>query len=229
MELSQRLKMVADMVEKCDFIVDVGTDHGYLPIYLLQNGKINRAVASDISKGSCRKAEINIRAHGLDDSIEVRCGSGLTVMGDKEMPDCIVMSGMGGMLAIEVLKSNPLGSRAKRLVLQVQRDIYALRKHLHKTGYKIVSEKILKEGGKVYAAMAAEKGEDVPYTETEYHFGRLLLKEKSPVLKEYIAHENNKIKKVLAALKDIHTEEAAERMAQLEKTEKIQKEAMKCM
>lgn len=229
MELSERLKMVADMVEKCDFLLDVGTDHGYLPIYLCEKGIINKGVASDISKGSCEKAERNIKAHCLNDKICVRCGSGLTVIREGEIPDCIVMSGMGGMLAIEVLKSHPAGSRVQRLVLQVQRDICAVRKHLHMTGYKIIKENILKEDNKVYIAMAAEKGEDVSYTEAEYLFGRLLLRTGSPILKEYITHEHNKIKKVLTSIEDMHTVETEERKRELERISALQKEALECL
>jgi tRNA (adenine22-N1)-methyltransferase len=141
----------------------------------------------------------------------------------------VVIAGMGGMLAISVLQSHKSGSLTPRIVLQVQRDIYAVRKHLHSTGYKIEMERILKEGGKVYIAMAAVRGEDVPYTEAEYHFGRFLLKEKNPLLKEYIVFENNKLLNVLAGLEDKHSDEIAERKEELKKLIAIQREAIKCL
>lgn len=227
--LSARLKMVADMVKPCDLMADIGTDHAYLPIYLIKNGIIKQAVAADISRGSCDKAERNIRANHLENYIEVRCGNGLKVMGQEEIPDTIVIAGMGGMLAINVLNSHKCGSSTQRLILQVQRDIYAVRKHLHAKGYRIEDENIIKEDGKVYTAMAAVKGDEAPYTEAEYYFGRLLLAEKNPVLKEYIAFENNKIKNVLASLKDKHSEEIEIRKAQLKWLNNIQKEALKCL
>lgn len=229
MELSKRLRMVADMTRSCDLLMDVGTDHGYLPIYLTQKGTIKRAIASDVSKGSCEKAERNVLAHHLKDKIQVRCGNGLEVLAKDEMPDCIVMSGMGGMLAIDVLKSAYQGSIAPRLVLQVQRDIYAVRKHLHKTGYKIICEDMLKEDNKVYVAMAAVKGEDAAYTEVQYHFGKLLLESKNQILKEYIAYEHNKIINVLSSIEHMQTEETEERKIELKKLSNLQKEALECL
>ncbi len=227
--LSKRLKMVADMVEPCDFLADIGTDHAYLPIYLYQQGIIKGAVAADISRGSCNKALRNIKAHRLDKYIEVRCGDGLGVLGENEIPDTIVIAGMGGMLAINVLKTHKSGVMTKRLVLQVQRDIYALRKHLHATSYKIIDEKIIKEDNKVYTAMTAVKGQDVSYSEAEYHFGKILLSEKSPILKEYITFEYNKIKKVLESLSAKEGEEINIRKNQLKNMLDIQKEALECL
>jgi tRNA (adenine22-N1)-methyltransferase len=229
MELSERLKMVADMVEPCDLVADIGTDHAYLPIYLYKNGIINRAVAADISKGSCDKAIKNIKAHGLGEHIEVRCGNGLAVFGADECPDTIVIAGMGGMLAIEVLKSHSCGKNAKRLVLQVQRDIYAVRKYLHTIGYKIIAENMLREGGKYYTAMAAVKGDDEVYSEADYHFGKILLRNGNKVLKEYIEFEHNKINKVLSSLENMSGDEIEVRKKELEAMASIQREALKCL
>lgn len=227
--LSERLKMVAGMVAPCDYLADIGTDHAYLPIYLIKNGTVKRAVAADISAGSCEKAQRNITANKLNSLIEVRCGNGLAVMGENEIPDTIVIAGMGGMLAIDVLKSHISGSSAQCLVLQVQRDIYAVRKHLHKTGYIIADEQMLKEDGKVYIAILAKKGGSEQYSELEYHFGRFELMRKSPVLKEYIEIEHNKIVKVLNSLLNKHSEEIEIRKAELNALAALQEEALKCL
>lgn len=227
--LSERLKMVADMVSPCDFMADIGTDHAYLPIYLIKNKVVKRAVAADISRGSCDKAQRNIIANGLDSYIDVRCGNGLAVMGQNEIPDTVVIAGMGGMLAIDVLKSHRSGAEAPRLVLQVQRDIYHVRKHLHTTGYKIIDEKMLREDGKVYTAMTAVKGEDVPYTEADYYFGRLLIVAKDKTLREYILHEHNKIKKVIFSLRDKSSEDIDVRKQQLAELCSLQEEVLECL
>jgi tRNA (adenine22-N1)-methyltransferase len=227
--LSERLSTVASLVHSCDYLADIGTDHAYLPVYLVKKGIVRHAVAADISKGSCDKALRNISAHNMEHSIEVRCGNGLEVMAESEQPDTIVIAGMGGMLAVSVLKSHPSGSNAPRLVLQVQRDIDAVRKHLHATGYKIEEEKILKENGKVYVAIAAVKGTEPEYTEVEYHFGKLLLEQKNPILKEYIVHEQNKIKNVLKSIEDKDTEEIQKRRAELAHLNVIHEEAIKCL
>jgi tRNA (adenine22-N1)-methyltransferase len=227
--LSERLDMVAGLVHSCDYLADIGTDHAYLPIYLVKKGIVRHAVAADISKGSCDKALKNISAYNLEDSIEVRCGNGLEVMAQSEQPDVIVIAGMGGMLAVSVLKSHPCGSNAPRLILQVQRDIDTVRRHLHATGYKIEAEQILKENDKVYVAIAAVKGTEPEYTETEYYFGKLLLAQKNPVLKEYMEHEQNKIKNVLKSIDDRDTEEIQKRRAELVHLNDIYEEAFKCL
>lgn len=227
--LSERLKMVADMVDKCRFVADIGTDHAYLPIYLIKNGIAERAVAADISSGSCKKALDNIRRSGLEDYIEVRCGNGLEVMTEDEIPDTIVISGMGGMLAIDVLKSHKCGSLAPCLVLQVQRDICAVRKHIISSGYKIKAEDMLREDGKLYTAISAVKGRDTEYTELEYMFGRYLLKSKAPLLREYIEYEHKKILNVLSRLEKMDGEDIKKRRTELERLSVLQKEALECL
>lgn len=229
MDLSARLNMVAEMIRPCDLLADIGTDHAYLPIYLYKKGVINRAIAADISRGSCEKAQGNINLHGLNGHIEVRCGNGLEVLKDTEQPDAMVIAGMGGMLAIDVLKSGKCTCNTSQLVLQVQRDIDKVRRYIHSIGYRIEAEDILKEDGKVYVSMSAVKGEDVPYTEGDYYFGRLLIKSKNPILKEYIHIEHNKLNRVLLSLKDKHSEEIDLRRKQLEKLVDIQEEVLKCL
>ena len=104
--LSNRLKNVVSQVNTGNLIADIGTDHGYVPIYLIKNSIAKKAIAADISKGSCDKAKTNISLYGLNDKIDVRCGNGLEIIKDSEIIDTIIISGMGGLLTIDVLKSN---------------------------------------------------------------------------------------------------------------------------
>lgn len=229
MDLSARLNMVAAMVKPCDFLADIGTDHAYLPIYLYKKGVIKCAVAADISKGSCDKAKENINLHGLNNYIDVRCGNGLDVIKENEQPDVIVIAGMGGMLAIDVLNSGKCTGSAAQLVLQVQRDIDKVRRYIHSIGYKIEAEDILKEDGKIYTAISAVKGKDTVYTEGDYYFGKLLIESKNPILKEYIEFEHNKLNRVLSSLNDKNTEEINVRRRELGRMIDIQEEVLKCL
>ena len=215
--LSKRLKLVADMVKVCDVIADIGTDHGYIPIYLIKNRIAKRAVAADISPGSCKKAALNVGISHLTDVIDVRCGNGLEVIEKGENIDTVIIAGMGGLMAISVLESNRDAVKgAKQLVLQPQRDIDKVRKYLHSAGFKISDEKMIVEGDKFYTVINAEKGFE-EYTEEEYFFGKKLIESKSPILKEYVEKEDNKILKVLENMenKEMKGSEAYEKMYNL--------------
>lgn len=215
--LSKRLKQVADMVKKCDVIADIGTDHGYIPIYLIKKEIAKVAVAADISPGSCKKAQLNIGLSHLSDAIDVRCGNGLEVIENGEKIDAIIIAGMGGLMAISVLESNKDAVEvAKQLVLQPQRDIDKVRRYLHSIGFKITNEKMLVDGDKFYTVINAEKGSE-EYTELEYLFGKKLIENKSPVLNEYVEMEDNKILKVLENMenKGMKGSEAYEKMYKL--------------
>ena len=167
--LSNRLKNVVSQVNTGNLIADIGTDHGYVPIYLIKNSIAKKAIAADISKGSCDKAKTNISLYGLNDKIDVRCGNGLEIIKDSEIIDTIIISGMGGLLTIDVLKSNEKAVKnANQLILQPQRDIEKVRAYLHSINYKIINEEMLMESGKYYTIINAVKGSDEEYSEIEY-------------------------------------------------------------
>ncbi|MDO4301752.1 MAG: class I SAM-dependent methyltransferase [Clostridia bacterium] len=200
--LSKRLQRVADTVRKSNVIADIGTDHAYIPIYLVKKGIAERAVAADISAGSCKKAQLNINNNHLSDLISVRCGNGLEVIDKNENIDTIIIGGMGGLMAISVLESNREAvSNAKQLVLQPQRDIDKVRRYIHSIGFRIVNENMLIDGDKFYNIIDAEKGTE-EYSEIEYLFGKCLIDSKSMILKEYAEIELNKLLTVLKNMKD---------------------------
>lgn len=228
--LSNRLKNVVSEVNKSNLIADIGTDHGYVPIYLVKNSITQKAIAADISKGSCDKAQTNVTLYGLNDKIDVRCGNGLEIIKESEIVDTIIISGMGGLLTIDVLKSNKEAvNNAKQLILQPQRDIEKVRAYLHSIGYKIVNEEMLIESGKYYTIINAVKGVDERYSELEYYFGKFLLYKKSTVLKQFIEHEYKKINIVLDNISNNAVENADERIAQLKHLKSLYEEGLKCL
>ncbi len=200
--LSKRLQKVADTVNKSNIVADIGTDHAYVPIYLVKNKVANKAIAADISQGSCKKAQLNVNNKHLNHLIDVRCGNGLEVIKDDEIIDTIIIAGMGGLMTISVLESNKKAvNNARQLVLQPQKDIYKVRQYVHSIGYKITNETMLVDNNKYYNIINAEKGIE-KYTELEYLFGKILIENKSIILKEYVNIELNKIITVLKNMKD---------------------------
>lgn len=200
--LSKRLQKVADTVNKSNIVADIGTDHAYVPIYLVKNKVANKAIAADISQGSCKKAQLNVNNKHLNHLIDVRCGNGLEVIKAYEIIDTIIIAGMGGLMTISVLESNKKAvNNARQLVLQPQKDIYKVRQYVHSIGYKITNETMLVDNNKYYNIINAEKGIE-KYTELEYLFGKILIENKSIILKEYVNIELNKIITVLKNMKD---------------------------
>ena len=103
MQISKRLEAVADMVTSGCRIVDVGTDHGYIPIFLTEAGKITHAIAGDVNRGPLQKAVEHISQYGLEEQIETRLSDGLAAVQPGEA-DSIIIAGMGGPLTVRILK-----------------------------------------------------------------------------------------------------------------------------
>lgn len=201
MILSERLLNIANLVPKCDLAIDIGTDHAYVPIYLVKKNIAKNVIASDISKGSVQKAQQNVNLNNCKDRIECRLGDGLDVLYDNEYADVIIVAGMGGMLVNYVLNINKEAfKKTKRLILQPQRDNDKVRKFVHSIGFKIIDEKIFYDDDKLYNIIVCEKGQDYQYSEKEYLYGKILIDEKNSILKEYINSEMNRIEKVTKEL-----------------------------
>ncbi|MGN1319307.1 MAG: tRNA (adenine(22)-N(1))-methyltransferase [Lachnospirales bacterium] len=229
--LSYRLEQVASYVEKCNVVADIGTDHGYIPVYLVKNKICNKAIAADISKGSCKKAENNIKISNLTEYIDVRCGNGLEVIDTKnDNVDCIIISGMGGLLTINVIKKNiDVLQTTRQLILQPQRDIDKVREFVIENGFNIISEKMIKENEKYYTIINAVKGKSDKYNEIDLLFGKFLIKEKSSVLKEYLTIEMNKILNAVNSLKNNINNNNQKRYDELLHLYNIYKEVYKCL
>ena len=148
MQLSQRLSSVASMVTAGNCLADVGTDHGYVPIYLYERNVIPCAIAMDVNKGPLERAALHIAESGMKNVIETRLSDGLTALKAGEA-DSIVIAGMGGPLMIRILSAYPeVTASAKELILQPQSEIAEVRIWLYEQGYEIVEEHMVFEEGK---------------------------------------------------------------------------------
>ena len=109
MKLSKRLETVASFVPKGSNIADIGTDHGYVPIYLVREGQAEHAVAMDVRKGPLERARAHVAEAGLGSRIDVRLSDGLAGLKPGEA-DCVVIAGMGGELIIHILEEGVCGT-----------------------------------------------------------------------------------------------------------------------
>ena len=156
MELTQRLLAAASFVRCGAYLIDVGTDHAYLPIYLAENGKISSATASDINEGPCESARKHIAENGFEGKIEVRRADGLAGHCAHGKTD-IVIAGMGGALICEILeKADFIKEGGVRLILQPMRNVRDVREYLLCRGFDIVGEALAREEERIYEIICAE-------------------------------------------------------------------------
>ncbi|MGK0467657.1 MAG: tRNA (adenine22-N1)-methyltransferase [Clostridium sp.] len=203
MELSTRLKTIVNMMEKCDSIIDVGTDHGYVPIYLVQNGLVNSAIASDINSGPVEKAKRNVRENKLSPKITCRQGSGLSTVKEGEVQVAII-AGMGGNLIRDILEADLIVvKKLEYVVLQPVQNAEVLREYLYNTGYDIICEDICFDDGKFYEIIKA-KYNTVPLVVDRiyYEISEKLLYEKHPVMQQFIGFKLKKYLKVYHTLNE---------------------------
>ena len=172
--LSPRLKEAAALVRKVDTIADIGTDHAYLPIYLIAHNICRRVIASDLRTGPLENARANVEAAGFGDRIELRLSDGLTAYRADEAQD-IVITGMGGILIAEILDKTPWLKRGdKHLVLQPMTHAEILRAYLMANGYRILRESVCEDDGKLYCFMSCiHTNETQRFDEFYEYYGEL--------------------------------------------------------
>lgn len=226
MQLSKRLQAVADLVTPGNRLADVGTDHGYVPIWLYEQGRIPSALAMDLREGPLQRAAEHIRIHGLDEKIKTRLSDGL----EKLLPgeaDSIVIAGMGGMLVVKILtQGQAVLDSVQELILQPQSDLDAVREYLHRTGFVIVQEEMVFEEGKYYPMMKAVHGENTDDRKIWFLYGRLLLENRHPVLESYLQKEYDSCCKLLEKLSKTATEVASRRCEELLEKKHLIEEAL---
>ena len=158
MSISARLKYIADLVSEGYTVADIGTDHGYVPLYLLRQGRVPRAIAADLSSGALRKAMENADRFGLSDKMDCRLSDGLQSISPGEA-DCIVISGMGGILMRKILDAGlDTVLSAKELVLSPHRNPELIIEFLQENQFNIICDATITDKGKSYRVFKA-----VPY------------------------------------------------------------------
>lgn len=218
MKLSKRLEMIASLVPKGSKIADIGTDHGYIPIYLIQEKIAVHGIAMDVRKGPLERAEAHIREAGLCGSIEVRLSNGLSKLLENEA-DCVIIAGMGGELMIHILEEGKrLWDTIPFWVLSPHSEPHKVRRFLDIHEFFIEKEIMLKEDGKYYPAFLVSKGtgKRMNYEkEIFYRYGKLLLEVKECVLMEYLKAEEKQLEEILKVLSQSGTEAAESRKQEL--------------
>ena len=224
--LSKRLKGLTEMVTQGNRVVDVGCDHGFVSIYLIQKGISPSVLAMDVRKGPLSRAQEHVAESELSEYIETRLSDGLLEYREGEA-DSLICAGMGGRLMMKILTESREKARGlKELILQPQSELPAFRRFLRMEGYRLLDENIIWEEGKYYFLMKvcyegisqtenAQTRESVD-RELADSFGEILLQRRSLLLKQYFEDTLRNMRQIEASLANNENERAKERLKEVQ-------------
>ena len=205
--ISKRLELVASFVPQGAILLDVGSDHAYLPIELVEKGQIKGAIAGEVVEGPYQSAVKNVEAHGLKEKIQVRLANGLAAFEEVDQVSVITIAGMGGRLIARILEEGlDKLANVERLILQPNNREDDLRIWLQDNGFQIVAESILEEAGKFYEILVVETGQ-MKLSASDVRFGPFLSKEVSPVFVQKWQKEAAKLEFALGQIPEKNLEE----------------------
>lgn len=221
-QLSYRLGRVASHVPEGAIVADIGSDHAYLPCYLVAEGLAERAIAGEVVKGPFESAKKQVRQEGLEDRITVRLASGLAAIEPADGVTAITIAGMGGPLIASILEQDKARLEGvQRLILQPNVHAKAIREWAAANGWHIVNEEILEENSKIYEIIVLEPaGKAVEFKEKELLFGPVLMAQRSDVFHTKWQREMAQWQKIVASM-DANAEAADIGEKKQELTQKI--------
>lgn len=217
MELSKRLNFIIKNIDNTSVLADIGTDHGYIPLYAVKNGLCSKAIAIDINKDPLDKAKINAILEGAGDELEFRLGSGLKPLENGEV-EVAVIAGMGGNLIRDILEDDiEKVSSIGYLILVPAQNPEVLREYLYNNDYEVICEDLCEEEGIYYELFKVRKkdGESAKLDSIYYEVSPKLLMQRHPLMKEFLNSKVENYKKILSFITD-STINAKERKTAIE-------------
>lgn len=191
-KLSKRLETVASFVPKGAIVADIGSDHAYLPCFLIHKGIATKAIAGEVAKGPFEAAVSQVKTEGLEDKITVRLANGLKAIHESDGVDTITIAGMGGPLIVSILNDYPTAlTNVSRLILQPNIHAKVIREWAIENGWLILDEVILEEDEKIYEILVLQRGHQT-LTEVEILLGsHLIAKRDEPFIKKWTREVQN--------------------------------------
>lgn len=207
MKLSKRLQAIADLIIKYkhgEVLADIGTDHAYLPCYLVNEKVIEKAYACDIASGPINASIETIQLYQLEKKVIPLLGSGMNPILDKNI-DMISICGMGGKLTVDILDEHREFLDNHRFILQSNIGLEVLREYLFGQNMKIIDEDIVKDAHHIYEIIVCEKTEELfHYDENDFYFGPCLRKKKNGLFYEKWRRQLDIQNRILKSLEDNH-------------------------
>lgn len=198
MKISERLRVIGDLIPDNSFVLDIGCDHALLDIYIVKKNKNIKTIASDINKGPLEIAKENVKKYNLENKITLKQENGLNAY--ENGIDTIVLSGLGTTTIIDILnKRKEVLKNIKNLVISSNNDYYKLRKNITKLGFKIKEEKIVLDKNKYYPVILFVPGKE-KYNYYELKYGPVLLEKRERVYLDYLNIRKNKLIEIYNSL-----------------------------
>lgn len=199
-KLSKRLETVASFVPTGAIVADIGSDHAYLPCYLVHQNIVNKAVAGEVVKGPYESALRQVKLEGLEDKVIVRLADGLQAIEDNDQVDTITIAGMGGPLIVSILEKNPEAlTSVTRLILQPNIHAKVIREWALRNEWAILDEVILEEDEKIYEVLVLQRGK-MKLNEEQIILGPHLVAQKSNAFMKKWTREIDNWKRVLQSI-----------------------------
>ncbi len=226
--MTPRLLTVASFVKCESKVCDVGTDHAYIPIWLIKNGISASALAMDINEGPLVRAKENIEKFDLGEKVKTRLSDGLSKL-DKNEADTVIIAGMGGILINRILENaKELLPCIKHFVLQPMTAIEETRKFLAENSLLIEDEKLVREEDKIYTVLSVTHGEMNITDDIYYYIGKKLIENHDELLADYLDGKIYELDKAINSMVNTENKEALKKRLffteQKAKMEKIRKE-----
>lgn len=204
MDVSKRIEFIIENLEKVDTLADIGTDHGYVPLIALEREICEKAIACDINKDPLDKARLNAILEGFGDELQFRLGGGFEPLNINEANE-VVIAGMGGNLIRDILEADiEKVNSLEELILVPAQNPEVLREYLYENNYEIIKEDLCFDEGVYYELFKVKRAEDHA-TELDsiyYEVSPMLLKQKHPLMKEYLESKMENYSKILGFISE---------------------------
>ncbi|MDF7626670.1 class I SAM-dependent methyltransferase [Lactobacillaceae bacterium L1_55_11] len=207
-QLSDRLQAVADYVSPQARLADIGSDHAYLPAYLIQAGQIDWALAGEVAQGPLDNVKQEISRQGLNGKLIPRLANGLAAINPSDQVDTVTIAGMGGVLISQILAAAPQPLPYQHLILQPNTDVATVRDWLIQHGFKIDGEQMVQEGRHFYEVLSAVPGAQ-ELSDRQLAFGPYLLEEQGLAFRAFWQHKLSQIEQILNRLEQAQQTQTA--------------------
>ncbi|RBP45515.1 tRNA (adenine(22)-N(1))-methyltransferase [Garciella nitratireducens] len=229
MNLTPRLQKIVNHVPEKTICGDIGTDHAYIPIYLVQNKICPKVIATDICKGPLEIAQKQIKVSGFQKQIEIRLGNGLKPIEPGEI-ETVIIAGMGGLLIRDILEcSKETTKKIKIFILQPMSAQRELRQYLIKNNFKIIKEDLAREDQRIYEIIIAIHGKQGRERDIYLDIPKFLIEERHPLLIPFIEKKKKEILKIMKQCEGKYTPNAESKLKECRKKIKKIEEVEKCL
>lgn len=227
MRLKPRLAAVAALVPEGGVVADIGTDHAYLPIYLIKEGLARRVIAVENRLSTLAGARRSLNLFNQAHKIELRLGDGLEALRREDRVDVVVLAGLGGRTICRLLaRSKERWPWFQGLVLQPMQEAPLVRRWLAAHRWRLVRERLVREGDRYYEILSVQQGRQVPADPLMYEVGPCLFQEPDPLLAPFLRQKIHRCRTIIEALENSPRPESKGRRACLEEKEARLKEVL---